>query len=533
MIAQEENLTANSVPLHVKDKLPSNFTFGSATAAYQVEGAFDKDGRTPSIWDTFSKIPGKVFDGSNGDVAVDQYHLYPKDIQILKQMGATAYRLSLSWSRIVPEGKAGTPINPLAIQHYNDLFNALLENGIEPWVTLYHWDLPQVLDDEYGGLLNSERLPIDFAYYAEACFREFGDRVKNWMTLNEPHTFCKLGYGYNGPHAPGRTDDRSRSEHGDPSTEVWRVGHTSLLAHGKAVQVYREKYQAQQNGRISIALNSDWFEPLTLDEKDVQAAKRRLEFMLCWFADPIFLTGDYPASLRAQLGDRLPYFTDEEKQLVLGSADFFALNSYTSMYVKDSGLEVPPLNDIDGNNIATEFDLEGNLIGPKAEAFWLFDVAWGFGKLLKFIRDRYGNPEVVITENGFCVAGESEKSLADALHDSPRIHYYHGYLQSLVKAVEEGSNIMGYFAWSLLDNFEWARGYSERFGITYVDYNTLERYPKESLRFIRNFFHVAIKDKHAFVKKTITKTTTATKTTLDGSKNVTTTKTVTTEMKEI
>ncbi|KAJ3271120.1 hypothetical protein HDV01_007057 [Terramyces sp. JEL0728] len=477
MIGKEDKLSANSIPLQVKDKLPSNFTFGSATAAYQVEGAFSKDGRTPSIWDTFSKIPGKVFDGSNGDVAVDQYHLYPRDIEILKEMGATAYRLSLSWSRIVPEGKAGSPINPSAIKHYNDLFNALLENGIVPWVTLYHWDLPQVLDDEYGGLLNSERLPIDFAYYAETCFREFGDRVKNWMTLN-----------------------------------VWRAGHTSLLAHAKAAQVYRERYQAAQNGHA-------------------EAAKRRLEFMLCWFADPIYLTGDYPASLKSQLGDRLPRFTKEEKQLVLGSADFFALNSYTTMYVKDTGVEIPPTNDIDGNNIATEFDIDGNLIGPKAEAFWLFDVPWGFGKLLKFIRERYSNPEVAITENGFCVAGEKE--LADALHDTQRIHYYHGYLQSLVKAVEEGSNITGYFAWSLLDNFEWARGYSERFGITYVDYNTLERYPKESLGFIRNFFHVAIRDKRAFLKTTTTTTTTTTRTSVDGKKTVTTGKRTATDIKEI
>jgi beta-glucosidase len=279
---------------------------------------------------------------------------------------------------------------------------------------------------------------------------------------------------------------------GDPSTEVWMTGHSTLLAHAKAVKTFREKYQKDQGGRISIALNSDWFEPFTKDPKDVLAAARRLDFMLGWFADPIFLTGDYPESLKQQLGERLPKFTPEESQMVKGSCDYFALNSYTSMYVKDSGLAVPPLDDIDGNNIATEFDVDGNLIGPKAEAFWLFDVPWGLKKLLIHIKHRYNNPELYITESGFCAP--QEESVEQALNDTARIHYYQGYLQSVVSAINEhGCNVRGYFAWSMVDNFEWARGYTERFGITFVDYKTQKRTPKGSARFLISFFQKAIR----------------------------------------
>jgi beta-glucosidase len=384
----------NFDPNQFTNALPQDFIWGCATASYQVEGAAAEDGRTPSIWDTFAKTPGKTIDGSDGDVAVDQYHLYPQDAEMIKSYGCKAYRLSLSWSRILPQGKKGSPVNPLAIAHYRKLFECLLSHGIEPWVTLYHWDLPQCLDDEYEGFLNTERLVEDFVYYSKVCYENFGDLVKNWMTFNEPHTFCKLGYGYTGPHAPGRTDNREFSAVGNPSVEVWRAGHSVLIAHGKSVELFRKEFQPKFGGRISIALNSDWFEPLTQDPKDVAAASRRLDFMLGWFADPIYLTGDYPASLRAQLGDRLPTFTAEESALIKGSCDYFALNSYTSMYVKDSGLEVAPLQDIDGNNIATEFAVDGSLIGPKAEAFWLFDVPWGFGKLLHHINKRYQNPAV-------------------------------------------------------------------------------------------------------------------------------------------
>ncbi|KAJ2988941.1 hypothetical protein HDV02_005259 [Globomyces sp. JEL0801] len=311
------DLNADSYPQKAYRKLPADFTWGSATAAYQVEGAFDEDGRTASIWDTFSKQEGKVIDGSNGDVAVDQYHRYEEDAALLNKFGAKAYRMSLSWSRILPEGKKNSPINPLAIAHYRKVFETLLAKKVVPWVTLYHWDLPQCLQDEYDGFLNTDRLVEDFNYYAEVCFKEFGDLVKNWMTFNEPHTYCKLGFGYDGPHAPGRTDDRSRHTHGDPGTEVWITGHTTLLAHATAVNTFRTKYH-HQNGRISIALNSDWFEPQTNDEKDVAAATRRLDFMLGWFADPIYLSGDYPISMKAQLGDRLPRFTPEQSKLVLG-----------------------------------------------------------------------------------------------------------------------------------------------------------------------------------------------------------------------
>lgn len=196
------------------------------------------------------------------------------------------------------------------------------------------------------------------------------------MTFNEPHTFCKLGYGYTGPHAPGRCDNREFCKLGNPSVEVWRTGHSALIAHAKAVETFRQEFKPLYGGQISIALNSDWFEPFSEKKEDVDAAARRIDFMLGWFADPIYGSGDYPASMRLQLKDRLPTFTVEEKRLLKGSCDYFALNSYTSQYVKHTGLDEAALQDIDGNNVATEIGPDGALIGPKGEAFWLFDVPW-------------------------------------------------------------------------------------------------------------------------------------------------------------
>ncbi|KAJ2991164.1 hypothetical protein HDV02_003929 [Globomyces sp. JEL0801] len=513
-------LTIDSIPEASHRKLPSDFVWGSATAAYQVEGAYDEDGRTLSIWDTFSKLPERTIDGLNGDFACDQYHLYEKDFDLLQQHGAKAYRLSLSWSRILPNGFKGTPTNQLAIAHYRRVFDALLIRGIQPWVTLYHWDLPQCLQDEYDGFLNTERLVEDFNYYADVCFNEFGDQVKHWMTLNEPWTFCKLGFGLNGPHAPGRTNDRSRSEFGNPGVEVWRAGHTSLLAHAKAVETYREKYQREQQGVISLALNTDWFEPLTDSPKDVEAAQRRLDFMLGWFSDPLFLTGDYPASMRKQLGDRLPRFTPEQSKSLLGSCDYYAFNHYTSQYCSATGIETPDINDLDGNVTSSFYDVNGVLIGNKGAASWLYDCPWGFKKLLLYIKDRYNNPNVVITENGFCVAGESDAT--NAVHDVERIHYYHGYITSLVECVaDHGCNIT--------DNFEWAMGYTERFGITYVNYDTQERIPKDSFKFIQNYFNLAIKPKtKKIIKRVVTRKVTLIE---PGKTTVTTTVTTHTPLK--
>ncbi|KAG9880984.1 putative beta-glucosidase, partial [Aureobasidium melanogenum] len=288
--------------------LPKNFLWGFATASYQIEGAPHEDGRTDSIWDTFCRIPGKIAGNENGDVACDSYHRYKQDVKLLKDMGARAYRFSISWSRVIPLGGRKNAVNQKGLQYYIDLVDELLANGIEPMVTLFHWDLPEALDQRYGGLLNTEEFVADFEQYSRTIFKALGEKVKYWVTFNEP--WCSSILGYNvGAFAPGRTSDRSKSAVGDSSTEPWLVGHNLLIAHGAAVKIYREEFKPSQKGQIGITLNGDWVEPWDPeDPKDIEACQRKLEFSIAWFADPVY-HGDYPQSMRKQLGDRLPKFT--------------------------------------------------------------------------------------------------------------------------------------------------------------------------------------------------------------------------------
>ncbi|KAI8904872.1 glycoside hydrolase superfamily [Gorgonomyces haynaldii] len=476
------------VPANVSNTLPSNFLWGMATAAFQVEGATKEDGRTDSVWDTYSRA-GRIDNNDNADISADQYHLYPQDIQLMKEYGIKAYRMSLSWSRIIPQGRKGTPVNQLAIDHYNKVFNMLLDNGITPLVTLFHWDVHQSLEDAYGAYLDTEKFPEDFVYYADTVFNAFGDRVKDWLTVNEPLTYCILGYSYNGPMAPGRCSDRSVCPKGDQATEPWLCGHSSLLAHAYTADLYHTKYK-NQGGRISLALNSDWAEPLTDSPSDIAAAQRKRDFMLGWFADPIYKTGDYPQSMRDQLGNRLPKFTPEQSQLLLKSSDYFGLNHYTAFYVTDLGSK--PYDNVDGYTSTQFTDKNGNQIGARAQSTWLYNVPWGFNKLLLYIKDRYNSPEILVTENGFSCPNESSLPIDQAVHDKPRVDYYQGYLNAMMDAISKGTRVIGYTAWSLVDNFEWARGYTERFGVTYVDFKTQKRYAKDSGWYLSSFFNQAV-----------------------------------------
>lgn len=292
--------------------------------SYQIEGAAHEDGRGDSIWDTFCKIPGKIADGSSGEVACDSYHVYKADVALLKSLGAKAYRFSISWSRVIPLGGRNDPVNDKGLQYYVDLVDELLANDIQPMVTLFHWDLPQGLHDRYGGLMNKEEYVQDFVSYSKLMFKTLGSKVKFWITYNEPWCSSVLGYSI-GQFAPGHTSDRNKSEVGDSSTEPWQVGHNILIAHGAAVKAYREEFKEKDGGIIGITLNGDWVEPWDPEEpKDVEACERKLEFAISWFADPVYF-GEYPASMRKQLGDRLPQFTEEEKKLVKGSNDFYGM----------------------------------------------------------------------------------------------------------------------------------------------------------------------------------------------------------------
>ncbi|XP_004490157.1 beta-glucosidase 24-like [Cicer arietinum] len=488
------NTTPQIVSLNRND-FPSGFIFGTASSAYQNEGAANEGGRGPSIWDTFTHTyPDKIDDGNNGDVAVDAYHRYKEDVGIMKDMNLDAYRFSISWSRILPKGKLSGGINQEGIDYYNNLIDELLANGLQPFVTIFHWDLPQSLEDEYGGFL-SPLIIKDFQDYAELCFKTFGDRVKNWITLNEPWTYSRDGYT-NGEMAPGRCSSwlNPKCVGGDSGTEPYIVSHHQLLAHAAAVNVYKTKYQVSQNGLIGITLVINWFVPLTDTKLNQKATERAIEFMFGWFMDPL-TNGDYPRSMRALVGSRLPKFTKEQSRLVSGSFDFIGINYYSSCYASDA----PQLSNAKANYLTDSlssftFDRDGKSIGLNVASDWLYVYPKGIRDFLIYAKEKYNNPLIYITENGINEYDDPSLSLQESLMDTYRIDYHYRHLVYLQKAIEAGVNVKGYFVWSLLDNFEWHHGYTVRFGMTYVDYkNGLTRYQKQSGLWFKNFLKSDIK----------------------------------------
>lgn len=467
----------------LRGSLPKDFAWGYATAAPQIEGAWDRDGKGPSIWDTFSRQPGKIRDGSNPSDACKAYHLWKDDVVMLKKYGATAYRFSISWSRLIPQGGRDDPVNEAGVKFYNELIDGLLEHNVQPYVTLYHWDLPQALVDRYGGMLNQAEYTADFVRYARLCFAAFGDRVKHWITYNEPGLQARAGYAQ-GRNAPGHTS----------TTEPYIVGHTQLVSHGHVYALYKRDFEETQHGVVMITLDGNWYEPWDVsDPEDVAAAERAKEFEIGWFADPVYgKEGDYPASMRAQLGDRLPRFTPEEKALVQGSSDFYGMNSYTSFYARH--LDGPPSeSDYRGNVEFLKHNKDGKPRGKETDTPWLAHTPWGWAKTIRWIWDRYQTP-IYITENGTTVAGEFDQMRptepGTVLEDNDRIEFFRSYIEEVVKARRDGVVIKSYFAWSLLDNWEWALGYTSRFGVTWVDYDSphKERYTKKSAYFLRDYF---------------------------------------------
>jgi beta-glucosidase len=401
-------------------------------------------------------------------VACDSYHHLEEDVQLLKDLGVNAYRFSISWSRIFPYGH-NDHLNVKGIEHYNKLIDLLIQHQIEPVVTLYHWDLPQSLENDYQGLLHSTNFQQDFIQFAKICFESFGDRVKKWITVNEPWTISALGYGL-GIFAPGRCSYRERCLEGNSSIESYMVAHNLLNAHAAVVDLYRKQFKPLQRGLIGITLNHDWAEPYDASNPlDQMAAEHRREFQLGWFADPIFF-GKYPQSMINLIGnERLPKFTDEQSKLLKGSIDFLGLNHYTSKYYlfrdqDDHGECWASINNItsrdehtsgskkrkypkdidikqlerdfrrnggsgwydDQCTYETKYALDGTIIGVQAESPWLNVVPWGFYKLLKWVDNRYYhenrevNIPIYITENGCDVPNEAKMSKRQILKDSFR-----------------------------------------------------------------------------------------------------------------
>ncbi|KAH7848441.1 hypothetical protein Vadar_002749 [Vaccinium darrowii] len=468
---------------------PEGFVFGTGSSSFQYEGAVKEDGRGPTIWDVFSHTFGKINDFSNADVTVDQYHLYPEDIQLMKDMGMDAYRISIAWSRIFPNGTG--EINQAGVDHYNNVIDALLAAGIEPYVTIYHWDLPQALEDRYNGWLDPQII-VDFTTYAETCFEKFGDRVKHWTTFNEPHTIATQGYD-TGLFAPGRCSILLHlfCKAGNSATEPYIVGHHVLLAHAAVADIYRTKHKPKQHGSLGVSFNVIWYEPATNSTEDIEATQRAQDFQLGWFLDPMIF-GDYPSSMIDRVGSRLPRFTKAESALLKGSLDFVGINHYTTFYASHNKTSIDGvlLNDTTSDSGAITLPFRGvKAIGDKAHAIWLYIVPTGIRKLMNYIKQKYENcPPVFITENGMDDPNSPFIPLKNALKDTKRIKYHNDYLSNLLASIkEDGCNVKGYFVWSLLDNWEWAAGFSSRFGLYFVDYHDLKRYPKDSVQWFKNF----------------------------------------------
>jgi len=424
------------------------FIWGVATSSYQIEGAATAGGRGPSIWDTFSRVPGAVINGDSGDVACDHYHRYNEDLDLIKWLGVNAYRFSIAWPRIFPQG-AGSP-NQAGIDFYDRLIDGALERGITPWPTLYHWDLPQALEDKGGW--NSRATSERFAEYAHLMAEKFGDRVKNWTTLNEPFCSAWLGYLY-GVMAPGIKDLQT----------AINASHHLLLGHGLATQAIRS---VASDLRVGIVLNLT--PAIPLNEKDELAAKYADGFDNRWYADPVF-KGSYPQDIVEGFGKEVPIHAGD-MQSISAPLDFLGINFYTRQTVTlDESAKPLPYRPVMVDGV------ERTAMGWEVHPESLTNI------IMRVHRD-YAPKEIYITENG---SAWDDSVINDKVDDPHRVSYLARHLDAMLAAKAQGAPVNGYFAWSLMDNFEWAFGYSKRFGIVYVDYETQKRIPKSSAYYYR------------------------------------------------
>ncbi|XVE54510.1 hypothetical protein DITRI_Ditri03aG0087700 [Diplodiscus trichospermus] len=480
--------------LNVKrSDFPSDFVFGTSTSAAQTEGSTKSGGKGPSVWDQFVRnFPGKIMDKSNLEVAIDSYNRYKEDELALRDLGVDAYRFSIPWTRILPNGTLSGGINQEGINHYNSLIDQLVKHGIKPFVTLMHFDSPEALEIKYGGFLNRS-IVKDFTNYAEICFRTFGDRVKNWITINEANVIAKFGYT-TGIAPPGRCSDRTTCPAGNAATEPYIVAHNILLAHASAARLYKEKYQAAQGGQIGISHVGQYYEPYSDTLLDRIAAKRAMDFELGWFMEPLLL-GRYPLSMRRLVKDRLPVFTEKERILVKGSFDFIGINYYTARYAKNIPVnpKAAPVSFLADEHVNSTVAKNGFLIGPQADGSWyLYIYPKGLYKILKFIKRHYSkNLTIYITENGITEKRNDGIPIHQVLDDQHRIEFIQKHLLQIRKAINHGVNVKGYFYWNLFDDFEWSEGFSNRFGLYYIDFkNNLKRIPKKSAKWYHDFVRV-------------------------------------------
>ena len=430
--------------------LPQDFVWGAATASYQIEGATRADGRGESVWDRFSATPGNIRSGDTGEVACDFYHRFRDDIRLMRELGIGAFRFSIAWPRILPAGRGR--VNEAGLDFYDRLVDELLANDIEPFPTLFHWDTPQALEDDGGWPARSTATA--FVEYTEAVVGRLGDRVRYWMTHNEPWVYAWIGHSW-GKHAPGRTNE----------ADAIAAAHHLLLSHGWAAETIR---RSCPDAQVGIALNLAHTYPASNSPEDEAAAWEVDGAGNRWFLDPIF-RGSYPADLLERNEQVAPYVLEGDMEAIAAPIDFLGVNFYFRFVV-------------------TAADDGPKLINPPGAP--QTDMGWevypeGLRRLLERLTEDYAPPAIYVTENG---AAFGDVRVHDGgVHDPERTDYLRTHIGAVEDAIHEGAPVRGYFVWSLLDNFEWAEGYSKRFGIVYVDYPTLERVPKDSFYWYRDF----------------------------------------------
>jgi beta-glucosidase len=434
---------------------PNDFIWGCATAAYQIEGAVQEDGRGPSIWDTFCRKPGAIFGGHTGDVAVDHYHRYEEDAERLSWLGLRAYRFSIAWPRVIPDGKG--VVNEKGLAFYERLVDCLLRRDITPWATLYHWDLPQALEDEGGW---PERCVADyFERYADVVGRRLGDRVKHWLTFNEPLSFIPFGY-WVGVHAPGRRE---------PLKIVARAAHNVMLAHGLGVQALRQACASPVEAGMAFNPTCVW--PASDSVQDQDAAERAWMLTNGWWTYPMF-EGKYPSEIIELLGNDMPEVRPGDMEVISTPTDFLGVNVYFRTIPKPSSssplgfVQAQPPDD-----------------APRTAMGW---EIWPpvIYHTLRQLEDHHPGLTYYQAENG--AAFDDEIGNEGKVHDPRRVQFLRDHFAQAQRAIAEGMDLRGYFVWSLMDNFEWSYGFSKRFGVYYVDFNTLERIPKDSAHFYRD-----------------------------------------------
>ena len=434
---------------------PKGFLWGVAASAYQIEGAYNEDGKGESIWDRFVRWPAHILKGDTGNVACDHYHRMPDDVALFKELGIPCYSFTISWTRILPQGRG--MVNQKGLDFYDRLVDELLAAGIQPKATLYHWDFPQALQ-ELGGWPNRDSTDW-FADYARIVFNKLADRVKFWATHNEPWVAAFLGYA-TGLHAPGICD----------YSQAYQTAHHLLLAHGKAVQVYRE---GGYGGKIGLVLNLNGLIPASDSDEDRAATQRVHDETHALFLDPVF-NGTYPQALFDYIGPHQPKVQAGDAEIIQQPVDFLGLNYYNTDYVA--------------------FDIFGGLnkarlIPFSAPGWGRTEMNWGINpsglkREVLHVKEKYGNPKLYVTENGCAMPDAPDEN--GFVADWNRIDFLRAHLRYLHEAIDEGANVNGYFVWSILDNFEWERGYGPRFGLVRVDYQTLARIPKQSAYWYRD-----------------------------------------------